>query len=105
MVTTCVAVAMVTAPTAQPVPLSCCAGPAMATSEQLFRYTDSGVVAVSCCIVLFAALLAFFLELSEFLVVLRTSSLALSIAGVVKVRGYSVPQLCMFRVDVPVWRQ
>lgn len=62
----------------------------MATSEQLFRYSDSGVVAASCCIVLFAALLAFFLELSEFLVVLRTSSLALSIAGVVKVRELCV---------------
>lgn len=57
----------------------------MATSEQLFRYTDSGVVTTSCCIVLFAGLLAFFLELSEFAVVIHTSSLALSIAGVVKV--------------------
>lgn len=67
----------------------------MATSEQLFRYSDSGVVTASCCIVLFAALLAFFLELSEFVVVLHTSSLALSIAGVVKVGKLPVLQsLC-----------
>ena len=72
----------------------------MATSVKLFRYTDSGVAAGSCFIVLFAALLAFFLELSEFLVVVHTSSLTLSIAGVVKVREIlMIQRLCLMCVE------
>ena len=57
----------------------------MATSAKVFRASELGVLLKSSAIVLFAALLAFCLEFSEFLFVSSTSGLALSIAGVVKV--------------------
>jgi solute carrier family 35 protein C2 len=67
------------------VPLAAFAdGGTMATSAKVFRASELSIVLKSSTIVLFAAVLAFFLEFSEFLFVSNTSSLAFSIAGVVK---------------------
>ncbi|KAG0719790.1 Solute carrier family 35 member C2 [Chionoecetes opilio] len=57
---------------------------AIAASEYGFRFTDSTAAMYMWGRVLFGAVLAFFMEVSEYLVVCFTSSLTFSIAGVAK---------------------
>ena len=57
----------------------------LATSENGFAFQDGYVLLRNLCLLLFGALLAFMLELSEFLVVSHASSLTLSVAGIFKV--------------------
>lgn len=56
----------------------------IATSEKVFRFRELGVVVRTCRFVLAGSVLAFFMELSEYLLLTYTSSLTLSIAGIVK---------------------
>ena len=58
----------------------------MSTSLKVLRYLQFVDFLKSAGMILFAALVAFCLEWSEFLVVRHTSGLALAISGVVKVR-------------------
>ena len=62
------------------------AGVSFSMSEHTFGYHDSGVMLRTAGLILVGALVAFFMELSEFLLVSRTSSLTISFAGVLKVR-------------------
>jgi len=62
-------------------------GVGIATSEAAFGFHDSGVLAQNLVLLLSGALLAFMLELSEFLVVCHSSGLTLSVAGIFKVRN------------------
>ena len=57
----------------------------LASTDQFFRYMDVEIMLRNFGLVLLGALLAFFLEFSEFLLVCQTSSLTLSIAGIFKV--------------------
>ncbi|XP_042224980.1 solute carrier family 35 member C2-like isoform X3 [Homarus americanus] len=59
-------------------------GTAIAASEYGFRFTDSSDALHMWGRVMFGAVLAFFMEVSEYLVVCFTSSLTFSIAGVAK---------------------
>ncbi|XP_077504019.1 solute carrier family 35 member C2 isoform X2 [Amblyomma americanum] len=56
----------------------------IATSEKVFRFRDAEVVLRTCKYVLAGSLLAFLMELSEYLLLTYTSSLTLSIAGIIK---------------------
>ena len=60
-------------------------GVAIATTENLFCFSDYSILFRNLGLVLLGAVLAFFLEFSEFLLVCQTSSLTLSIAGIFKV--------------------
>lgn len=55
------------------------------TSELVFRASNSNVFSVTMVIILGSTVLAFFLNVSEFLLVYHTSGITLSIAGIVKV--------------------
>lgn len=59
-------------------------GVPIATSEKVFRIKDRGVLVRTVSCLLAGSLLAFFMELSEYLLLTYTSSLTLSIAGIVK---------------------
>nr|XP_045616260.1 solute carrier family 35 member C2-like isoform X3 [Procambarus clarkii] len=59
-------------------------GTEIAASEYGFRFTDSSDTLFMWGRVMFGAVLAFFMEVSEYLVVVYTSSLTFSIAGVAK---------------------
>ncbi|KAK3086671.1 hypothetical protein FSP39_021710 [Pinctada imbricata] len=59
-------------------------GQSLASSENFFRYSGFLLLGRNIGLVLVGALLAFFLEFSEFLLVATTSSLTLSIAGIFK---------------------
>ena len=67
-------------------------GVAIATTDNLFRFTDYSILFRNLGLTLLGALIAFMLEFSEFLLVCQTSSLTLSIAGIFKVgvRKYSI---------------
>lgn len=60
-------------------------GLAISTSEKLFRVTELSPLLYSLCALSIGGLLAFGLGFSEFLLVSKTSSLTLSIAGIFKV--------------------
>ena len=60
-------------------------GPKFASSSLMFRYPDFNVLVTSITIILSGAFLAFLLTVSEYLLVANISSLALSIAGILKV--------------------
>ncbi len=57
----------------------------MATSQQLFRAHSWSVAGRSIIMMVFGALLAFMLSVSEYLLVSNTSGLGLAIAGIFKV--------------------
>jgi len=59
-------------------------GPQFASSSLIFRYSSFHVLLTSLVIILSGAFLAFLLTISEYLMVSQTSSLALSIAGILK---------------------
>ncbi|XP_064466383.1 solute carrier family 35 member C2-like isoform X3 [Ornithodoros turicata] len=59
-------------------------GVVIATSEKVFRSRESGALVRTVSYLLTGSLLAFFMELSEYLLLTYTSSLTLSIAGIVK---------------------
>lgn len=56
----------------------------IATTEKVFRYKETSVMLTTLGYILAGSVLAFFMELSEYLLLLYTSSLTLSIAGVIK---------------------
>ncbi|CAL1266464.1 unnamed protein product [Larinioides sclopetarius] len=56
----------------------------IATTEKVFRYKEVNVVLTTLGYILIGSVLAFLMELSEYLLLLFTSSLTLSIAGVFK---------------------
>jgi len=56
----------------------------IATSEFAFGFTDNGLMVRNLAILFAGALLAFMLEMSEFLVVSHSSGLTLSVAGIFK---------------------
>ncbi|KAL8616329.1 hypothetical protein ACOMHN_056272 [Nucella lapillus] len=70
-------------------------GTKLASTELVFRFTDFELLAQNMGLVLIGAILAFFLEFSEFLLVSNTSSLTLSIAGIFK-------ELCVLYLAVCV---
>lgn len=61
----------------------------LSISEKLFRFHEAGMLLSLVGKLFLGGILAFGLGFSEFLLVSRTSSLTLSIAGVVKVRSGS----------------
>ena len=62
----------------------------IATSEFAFGFQDGDLLARNLTLLFAGALLAFMLELSEFLVVSHSSGLTLSVAGIFKVNGGGV---------------
>jgi len=58
----------------------------VATSEHTFGFQDGYLLCRNLLLLSVGAMLAFLLELSEFLVVSQASSLTLSIAGIFKVQ-------------------
>ena len=73
-----------------PYTVRCCCvltGMKLSSTELVFRSTNVELLAQNMGLVLAGAVLAFFLEFSEFLLVSNTSSLTLSIAGIFKVSG------------------
>lgn len=66
----------------------------MSTSEKIFRFQDTGLLLWVLGSLLLGGILAFGLGFSEFLLVSRTSSLTLSIAGIFKVHTGQPPQTC-----------
>lgn len=67
----------------------------LASTDMVFRFSDLDVLAQNLGLVLLGALLAFFLEFSEFLLLCNTSSLTLSISGIFK-------ELCVLYLAVYV---
>lgn len=65
--------------------LSAFSGVTIATSEHAFGYHDGALLKRNLFMLLIGAVLAFMLELSEFLVVSHSSGLTLAIAGIFKV--------------------
>ncbi|XP_049811761.1 solute carrier family 35 member C2 isoform X1 [Schistocerca nitens] len=59
-------------------------GHSIASSCHTFRYHSASQILHSAGVVLFGAILGYLMEIAEFLVVCQTSSLTLSIAGIVK---------------------
>lgn len=57
----------------------------LSTKEDFFAYTDTLLILRNLGLVFLGALIAFFLEFSEFLLLASTSSLTLAIAGIFKV--------------------
>lgn len=57
----------------------------LSTKEDFFAYTETSLILRNLGLVFLGALIAFFLEFSEFLLLASTSSLTLSIAGIFKV--------------------
>lgn len=64
-------------------------GPTIIKNSQLLNHTDAGVIFNITFKVILGALIAFFMEVCEVLVVGYTSSLTLSVAGIVKVFFFS----------------
>ncbi|XP_076355820.1 solute carrier family 35 member C2 isoform X2 [Tachypleus tridentatus] len=56
----------------------------IATSEKVFRFRDTDVLLSTCVRILIGATIAFLMEVSEYLLLTYTSSLTLSIAGILK---------------------
>ncbi|KAK7493752.1 hypothetical protein BaRGS_00014893 [Batillaria attramentaria] len=67
----------------------------LSSTELVFRFNDIDVLAKNLGLVLLGAVLAFFLEFSEFLLLCMTSSLTLSISGIFK-------ELCVLYLAVYV---
>jgi len=65
--------------------LLCFSGIYVATSEHAFGYQDSSLLCRNLLLLSLGAVLAFMLEMAEFLVVSYASSLTLSVAGIFKV--------------------
>lgn len=65
----------------------CMAGLTIASSEQVFGFTDIRVVSDTAVIVLLGAMLAFALEYTEFMLVSICSSLTLAIVNIIKVNN------------------
>lgn len=59
----------------------------LSTSEKIFRFQDTGLLLRVLGCLFLGGILAFGLGFSEFLLVSRTSSLTLSIAGIFKVHN------------------
>lgn len=72
----------------------------MSTSEKIFRFQDTGLLLRVLGSLFLGGILAFGLGFSEFLLVSRTSSLTLSIAGIFKVQTWGWPWSCL-RVQPP----
>lgn len=60
-------------------------GMALASNCKIFRYQDTAVVVITLLQIVVGAVLAFCMEVAEFMVVTHTSSLTLSVAGIFKV--------------------
>jgi solute carrier family 35 protein C2 len=58
---------------------------ALASNCKIFRYQDTAVVVITLLQIVVGAVLAFCMEVAEFMVVTHTSSLTLSVAGIFKV--------------------
>jgi solute carrier family 35 protein C2 len=58
---------------------------ALASNCKFFRYHDAAVVVITLLQIIAGAVLAFCMEVAEFMVVTHTSSLTLSVAGIFKV--------------------
>lgn len=83
----------------------CFIGLHIAMSPEVFNYRDSPRLLANLGLLLAGAVLAFFLEFSEFLLVAQTSSLTLSISGIFKVRSlWSASGGRHFRGDKPLTR-
>lgn len=67
----------------------------LSTSEKIFRFQDTGLLLRVLGSLFLGGILAFGLGFSEFLLVSRTSSLTLSIAGIFKVQTWGRPQSCL----------
>ena len=67
----------------------------LSTSEKIFRFQDTGLLLRVLGSLFLGGILAFGLGFSEFLLVSRTSSLTLSIAGIFKVQSWRPPQSCL----------
>lgn len=67
----------------------------LSTSEKIFRFQDTGLLLRVLGSLFLGGILAFGLGFSEFLLVSRTSSLTLSIAGIFKVHTWGWPQSCL----------
>lgn len=67
----------------------------LSTSEKIFRFQDTGLLLRVLGSLFLGGILAFGLGFSEFLLVSRTSSLTLSIAGIFKVQPWGWPQSCL----------
>lgn len=67
----------------------------LSTSEKIFRFQDTGLLLRVLGSLFLGGILAFGLGFSEFLLVSRTSSLTLSIAGIFKVQSWRRPQSCL----------
>lgn len=67
----------------------------LSTSEKIFRFQDTGLLLRVLGSLFLGGILAFGLGFSEFLLVSRTSSLTLSIAGIFKVQTWGWPQSCL----------
>lgn len=62
----------------------------MATSQLVFRYHDVTVFLEKFGLAILGAILAFFMEVGEYLLLVYTSSLTLSISGILKVRYFDL---------------
>lgn len=69
--------------------------------NKLMHSQDWGAVGHAMSLIMFGALIAFAMELSEYLVVLETSSLTLSVAGIVKVNMFSC---CIYNLKYTVFK-
>jgi hypothetical protein len=67
-------------------------GIALASSCKFFRYHDAAVVTITLLKIIAGAVLAFCMEVAEFMVVTHNSSLTLSVAGIFKV-GHLISQV------------
>lgn len=67
----------------------------LSTSEKIFRFQDTGLLLRVLGSLFLGGILAFGLGFSEFLLVSRTSSLTLSIAGIFKVQTWGWLQSCL----------
>ncbi|XP_043409740.1 solute carrier family 35 member C2 isoform X1 [Prionailurus bengalensis] len=67
----------------------------LSTSEKIFRFQDTGLLLRVLGSLFLGGILAFGLGFSEFLLVSRTSSLTLSIAGIFKVQTWGWPRSCL----------
>ncbi len=65
----------------------------LSASEEAFRYHEFGHVAYFIAIITFGGVIAFVMELFEFLIVFKSSGLSLSVVGAVKVTQSVILQL------------
>ena len=66
----------------------------LVASEEAFRYHDFSQVGRFAALIAVGGAIAFVMELFEFLIVLKSSGLTLSIVGAVKVRYAIVMSMC-----------